>query len=78
MADVPPKIELEFDKNWNAILVVTCPQCNHKIKRHLRNLPPGSVIECDCGYGVTLTGDDLQSLQKSVDNLKRTLRSFGR
>jgi hypothetical protein len=78
MTDESPKIDLEFDTRWNAVLILTCPMCHRKIRKYLRDLPPGSIIKCDCGYEVTLSGDNLQALQKSVDELKRTLKSLGR
>lgn len=74
----PPKLELELNNFWNAVLVMTCPRCHHRIRRYLLDLPPSAVIECDCGYAATLTGGYLQSLQKSVDDLERSLRSLGR
>lgn len=73
-----PKIDLEFDNNWNGILVISCPQCKKKTKRKLSELNPGKEVSCSCGFTVSFSGDDLRGVQRSLNDLKKTLKNFGK
>ena len=73
-----PKIELDIDRNLNATAVITCGQCRRKTRKALRAITPGQVIPCSCGASFAFTGDDLRQVQRSFDDLKRTLDRFGK
>ncbi len=78
MATNEPKIELDLDNNMNGILIITCPECKKKMKKKFRELSPGKEASCSCGFTVNFSGDDLRSTQRSLDDLKRTLKNFGK
>ncbi len=78
MKNKEPKVDLEFDNNWNGILNITCPKCQRTMKKHLREIPPGKEVACSCGFTVKFSGDDLRGIQRSFDDLKRTLKNFGK
>lgn len=77
MSSKEPRIELDVDNNLNGVLTITCPECSNKIKKNLRELSPGKEVSCSCGFTVSFTGDDLRKTQKSLDDLKKALKSFG-
>lgn len=77
-APVEPKIGIEFDSQSNAIFVITCQRCGVVHRNKMSALSDGSKIACDCGAVYTITGDSLVSGQRSIDDLKRTIKNFGK
>ena len=73
-----PKIDLDMDKNFNATLLITCGSCSRKTKVPLKQATPNKKIKCSCGDEFILSGDDLRKMQKSFDDLNRTLKKFGK
>jgi hypothetical protein len=69
-----PKIDVNLDKNLNIIVSATCPKCNRKIQMTGQNARAGKKVECLCReFSFTISGNDLRSVQNSLDKLKRTL-----
>lgn len=57
---------------------VPCPVCQHTTRVQARAVAPGLVVECAaCGAPFTLTEEDIQRLQKGLDDLTQTTRKFG-
>lgn len=71
------KFDLDIDDNMNGTLILKCGECSRKIKTPLRQASPGKAIKCGCGIEYSLSADDLRGAQKSLDDLQRTLNSFG-
>lgn len=78
MSSKEPKIEFGVDKNLKGILVITCPDCGKKLKKNAKEISPGKEVACSCGFTVSFSGDDLRGVQRSLDDLKRTLKSIGK
>lgn len=76
MNTLEPKLDIEFDNNWNGTLIIECPVCNTITKKHLAELSNGSVVNCTCGTSFPFSGDDLSGIQDSMDSLRKTLQSF--
>ncbi|MBW1702822.1 MAG: hypothetical protein JRJ50_12025 [Deltaproteobacteria bacterium] len=72
-----PTIDLDIDKKMNATLIIGCPECKRKTKLAARNAIPGKSISCLCGVSFNLSGDALRPIQRSLDDLQRTLKSLG-
>ncbi len=73
-----PDIDIEVDDRLNGILIITCPECGHRQRKPLRTLSPGTELRCSCGFTVSISGDDLRAVQRSLDDLKGTLQAFGK
>jgi len=73
-----PKFELDLDSNMRGFLKWRCPQCSRNHRYALGGLPPGAEKQCECGYVVLFSGDDLRKMQRSLNDLHRILRSLGR
>jgi len=71
-------VDLEIDDNLNGILDITCPRCRSHIKKKLQNLGQGTDVTCTCGAIFQISNDGFRSAQRSLDQLKRTLSSFGK
>ncbi|MBN1771434.1 MAG: hypothetical protein JXB32_09245 [Deltaproteobacteria bacterium] len=57
---------------------VPCPKCRHPTRIKARDVRPGLPVECDaCGASFALTEEDLERLQKGLDDLTQTTRKFG-
>ena len=74
--NVEPKMDLEFDDNWNGVLVIECTKCGTITKKKLSELNAGDQVDCSCGISFSFSGDDLSGIQSSLDSLKKTLKSF--
>lgn len=70
------QVDLEVDDNLNGTLVIACPECGRSHKRPLRHTAPGSQLRCSCGFSMTFSGDDLRSVQRELDRLKRSLQAL--
>lgn len=57
---------------------IQCPGCKRKIEIPARTSAPGKVIRCRCGAEITLKGDDMRKLQKSMDSIEAALRRLGK
>ena len=71
-----PEFDINFDKNMNATLLITCGGCSHKTKLPLKQTSPSKKVNCSCGNEFSLGVDDLRKIQQELDKLKRTLDSF--
>lgn len=71
-----PKFDLDIDDKMNATLIIECGECRRKSKIKLSQASPGKIIKCSCGSEITLQGDDLRKMQKSLDDLKRTMNNL--
>jgi len=73
-----PKINLDIDENMNATLLITCGSCSRKTKSPLKQASPGKKIKCTCGNEFVLAGDDLRKMQKTLNDLNRSLNQLGK
>jgi len=61
---------------------VSCPNCGTKFKASMQDAMNGKTVRCSkCLKEINLEADpsikrELQSLQRSIDQLKRTLKSL--
>jgi len=72
-----PKFDLDIDDNLNAMLIIECGKCARKIKKSLNQLSPVAIIKCACGTQISISDDNMRNAKKSLNDLKRTLNSFG-
>lgn len=73
------QFKLDVDRNLVASLIMTCPKCGRRRKEKLAKIKSGTQITCECGEFVwEISGDDLSSVQRSLNDLKRTLKNFGK
>jgi hypothetical protein len=57
---------------------VPCPDCSRTTQIGARDVVPGFVVKCaGCGVAFALTDEDIQRLQKGLDDLTQTSRRFG-
>lgn len=64
-------------------LTLTCPGCGKKFDEKIGRLKNNPTIPCPgCGKSINIHADELSSgietIQKSLDNLTRTLSNFGK
>ena len=78
MSSKEPEIELDLDSQMNGILIITCPECKKKMKKKFKQIAPGNEASCQCGFTIKFSGDDLRRTQRSLDDLKRALKNFGK
>lgn len=57
---------------------ITCPACNRRSERRMRDTPPGTTITCACGAKITIAGDDMRPAQRAMDDLFKSLDKLGR
>lgn len=58
--------KLEFD--------IECPNCHRTIRVRVEDMRPGKSTKCSsCGTILEFTGDDGRKIQKSLDDLERTI-----
>ncbi len=58
--------KLEFD--------IECPNCHITIRQRVEDMRPGKSKKCSsCGMILKFTGDDGRKIQKSLDDLERTV-----
>jgi hypothetical protein len=58
---------------------VTCPGCKRTFKQGLRAMRPGGSTTCPhCRASIQFTGDDASKVQRSVDDLNKTIRDLNR
>ncbi len=58
---------------------ITCPSCHKGIKIKVKEMIPGHTKNCpSCGLTISFSGDDGRKAQKALDDLQKTLKSFGR
>lgn len=58
--------KLEFD--------IECPNCHRKIRQRFEDMRPGKSKKCpSCGLILEFNGDDGLKIQKSLDDLERTI-----
>ena len=61
--------KLEFD--------LDCPQCNRKFKQRVEDMRPGCSRKCPyCGVTIQFEGDDGRGVQKSLDDIGRSLKQL--
>ncbi len=73
-----PEFDLEIDDKYIGTLVIKCPECRKKTKKKLKLLRAGSEVKCLCGYIIQVSGNELKSAQKSLDDFKRSLEKLGK
>jgi hypothetical protein len=75
MAD---NFELELNA-FEATLAMTCPVCGQKRTEPVARIHKGTKIVCASeDYTWEFTDDDLSSVQRSLDSIKRALKGFGK
>lgn len=70
-------IDIQFDDNLNAYLIITCPKCKKKNKLAARSISKSKEFSCPCTeFDISFTDNEFNEIQKSLDNLKRTLKAL--
>jgi DNA-directed RNA polymerase subunit RPC12/RpoP len=69
------------DLNMDATLPVPCQNCGHKVEQTLARLKTDPVITCPkCGVATKYDAEGLrkglESAQKSIDDLRRSLKKL--
>jgi hypothetical protein len=67
-------IDMKFDKDGNAIIIITCPNCNKQSTEKASNIKPGTVVKCTCNYLITFNGDDVSNITTFINNFKRRFK----
>jgi ribosomal protein S27E len=69
--DPEDSFDVEQDSQGRAVVVLTCPGCEHKTRRLMSEVSPNTTIACpDCGEAEwTFTGGDLAALGRAFDGL---------
>lgn len=58
---------------------VTCPNCKNVLTIPMEKVIPGELWQCPhCQAKIKFSGDNLTDLSRSIDNLKRTIKNFGK
>jgi Zn finger protein HypA/HybF involved in hydrogenase expression len=58
---------------------LTCPNCKKKFKQKLSDMRPGNQRRCPhCHQSIRFAGDDASKIQKSLDNLERTIKNLNK
>jgi len=76
MMEDPLDIDIDFDNSMDGTLIITCPQCQNKIRRKFKGLRSGTEISCKCGTSIEIADDEFISVQKSLDDLKQSFSKF--
>ncbi|MFO1380522.1 MAG: hypothetical protein U1F63_09160 [Chitinivorax sp.] len=66
--------DLDFDKHYNASLVIACDQCGKETSKHLRSLVPDTVLRCSCGSDMQITSQQLSAAEKRQQQIKSSYR----
>lgn len=66
--------DLDFDKHYNASLVIACDQCGKETSKHLRSLAPDTVLRCSCGSDMQITSRHLSAAEKRQQQIKSSYR----
>jgi len=70
-----PRFELDRS-TLTGYMVYDCPSCGEN-RRQAAGLHPGTAVKCQCGRTtVAVSGDGLDSLQRVLDELKRSIESM--
>lgn len=66
--------------NLDIEIDIPCPGCKRKFKEKVKNLKPGKSKVCPhCQKTIEYSGEDIpKSFQKSLDNLKRTIKNLNK
>lgn len=66
----------------NAEIEIPCSNCSRKTKKTVAWLKNNKALVCGCGTRIEIDASqfnrEMKKVQKSVDDLKRTLKRFGR
>ncbi len=64
---------------------IPCPSCNSKLKTTVEKLRTNPILHCNhCGDDIKINADiskfdrETQKVEKSLNNLKKTLKKFGK
>ena len=73
-----PKFDLKINDKLEGMLVIVCPQCKKKTEKKFQELNAGKKVSCSCGFAFTFANNTLLGIQRSLNDLKRSLNSFGK
>ncbi len=66
--------DLDFDKHYNASLVLACEHCGKETSKHLRSLAPDTVLRCSCGCDMQITSHQLTAANQRQRQIKAAYR----
>ena len=66
--------DLDFDKHFNASLVIACDQCGKETSRHLKSLAPDTVVRCSCGTDIEITSRHILAATERQRQIKSSYR----
>lgn len=66
--------DLDFDKHFNASLVVACEHCGKETTKALRSLAPDTVLRCSCGSDIQITSRHLIAADQRQRQIKSSYR----
>ena len=66
--------DLDFDKDFNAGLVVACDHRGKETTKSLRSLAPDTVLRCSCGSDIQITSRHLIAADQRQRQIKSSYR----
>ena len=61
----------------NIEIEIPCPSCGKEFTEKIRNMKPGGSKKCPhCNKVIKYSDDDFVKIQKSLDDLERSLQRF--
>jgi hypothetical protein len=72
-----PTVDIEMDE-YDAVLNITCTNCQSVHRKNFTSLTPDSEITCGCGIAFKISGDSFIEAQRALDEFKRTVERYGK